>query len=29
MPGRYGEDKLVVMLGGLHIEMGFLAMIGS
>ena len=25
MPERYGEYKLVVMLGGLHIEMGFLA----
>ena len=23
MPERYDEDKLVVMLGGLHIEMGF------
>ena len=29
MPERYGEDKLVVMLGGLHVEMGFLVMIGS
>ena len=29
MPERYGKDKLVVMLGGLHIEKGFLAMIGS
>ena len=29
MPERYSEDKLIVMLGGLHIEMGSLAMIGS
>ena len=29
MPDRFGENKFVIMLGGLHIEMGFLALIGS
>ena len=29
MPDRFGENKFVIMLGGLHIEMGFLASIGS
>ena len=23
MPDRFGENRLVIMLGGLHIEMGF------
>ncbi|CAB4011701.1 Hypothetical predicted protein [Paramuricea clavata] len=26
---KYGEDKFVIMFGGLHIEMGFLKLIGS
>ena len=29
MPYMFGENKFVIMLGGLHIEMGFLALIGS
>ena len=29
MPNRFGENQFVIMLGGLHIEMGFLALIGS
>lgn len=28
-PDRYGEDKLVVMFGGLHIEMAALKMLGT
>ena len=29
MPDRFGENKFVIMLSGLNIEMGFLALIGS
>ena len=29
MPDMYGEDKLVVMMGGLHIEMATIAMLGT
>eukprot|EP00794_Sanderia_malayensis_P011698 gene11698-12917_t len=28
-PEQFGEEKLVVMLGGLHIEMAFISLIGS
>ena len=28
-PEQFGEDKLLVMLGGLHIEMAFIGLIGS
>ena len=29
MPDNFGEDKFVIMMGGLHIEMGFFAPVGS
>ena len=29
MPDRFGDNKFVIMLVDLHIEMGFLALIGS
>ena len=29
MPENFGEDKFVIMMGCLHIEMGFLALMGS
>ena len=29
LPDNFGGDKFVIMMGGVHIEMGFLALMGS